>query len=109
MREYEAMLVLQPELEDEGVEKILEQVASVVERDGGEVTTTGQLIDKKGNIAEVTEGWTTRRLAYEINGRKEGYYAVLHLQGPSETVENIEQSLRLNEDVLRYMITLRTG
>jgi small subunit ribosomal protein S6 len=107
MREYEAMLVLQPELEDEGVEEILEKVASVVEGDGGEITTTGQLIDKKGNVAEVTEGWNTRRLAYPINGRTEGYYAVLHLQGPSETVENVEQSLRLNEDVLRYMVTLK--
>jgi small subunit ribosomal protein S6 len=107
MREYEAMLVLQPELEDEGVEEILERVTSVVEQGGGEVTTTGQLVDKRGNIAEVTDGWTTRRLAYAINGRKEGYYAVLRLQGPSETVENIEQSLRLNEDVLRYMVTLR--
>jgi small subunit ribosomal protein S6 len=107
MREYEAMLVLQPELEDEGVEEILENVASVVESDGGEITSTGQLIDKKGNVAEVTEGWSARRLAYPIKGRTEGYYAVLHLQGPSETVENIEQSLRLNEDVLRYMVTLK--
>jgi ribosomal protein S6 len=56
MREYEAMLVLQPELEDEGVEEILERVTSVVEQGGGEVTTTGQLVDKRGNIAEVTDG-----------------------------------------------------
>ncbi|MFN2251283.1 MAG: 30S ribosomal protein S6 [Anaerolineae bacterium] len=107
MREYEAMLVLQPELEDEAIDAILQQVASVVESDGGEVTSTGQLVDKKGTVAEVTEGWTSRRLAFPINGRTEGYYAVLHLQGPSQVVENVEQSLRLNEDVLRYMVTLR--
>ena len=105
MREYEALLVLQPELEDEGVEEIIGHVASAVEADGGEVERKGQLVDKKGTIADVEESWSTRRLAYTINGHDEGYFVIVHYRGPAESVESVEQALRLNEDVLRFLVT----
>ena len=108
MRDYEALIVLQPELEDEGVEEIVANVAAVVEGDGGEVAASGQLIDKKGNFAAVEEGWSTRRLAYPIKHYTEGYFVLVHLNCPPQTVEDIEQMLRMNEDVLRFLVTKRT-
>jgi len=105
MRDYEAMLVLQPELEDGAVNELIERVADVVRRGGGEVGTVGQIVDRKGRVAVVEEGgWGKRRLAYPIRGHVEGYYSVLKLQLPPESVDEVESALRINEDVLRYLI-----
>jgi small subunit ribosomal protein S6 len=104
MRDYEAMVVIQPDLDDDGVTALLSQVGDVVRRAGGEVAATTQLVDKKGNVSEVTEGWTKRRLAYSLKGRREGYYAVLRLQLPPEGVSPVEAYLRITEDVLRYLV-----
>jgi small subunit ribosomal protein S6 len=103
MRQYETVLVIQPALEDEGVTSLVAQMEEIIQRDGGEILTRGQLLDKKGNVSEVTESWSKRRLAYAINGHHEGYFAVLQYNAPAESVGALEQAARLNEDVLRYM------
>jgi small subunit ribosomal protein S6 len=104
MRDYEALLVIQPNLDDEGMNALVALVGDIVRRNGGEVALVGQLVDKRGNVAEVAETWNKRRLAYLIKGHREGYYAVLRLKLPPEAVAPIEASLTINEDVLRYLI-----
>jgi len=107
MRQYELVLVVQPALEDEQVNAIVSQVADIVQRAGGEILSSGQLVDKKGHVSDTSGGWTKRRLAYPISGRREGFYAVVTLSGPPETIDQIERSARLSEDVLRYL-SIRT-
>jgi small subunit ribosomal protein S6 len=103
MRQYEFIFVVQPTLEDEGVNGIVSQMEDMIQRGGGELVTRGQLLDKKGRIGEVTEGWSKRRLAYSIGAHREGYYAALVFRSPTEVIAQIELAARLNEDVLRYL------
>jgi small subunit ribosomal protein S6 len=103
MREYELLMVLQPGLDDEGVTSVIGNVEERLQKDGGEMVASGQLTDRKGSVAEVTEGWKTRRLAYPIDKHREGYYVVLRLQTPPASIDEMERGLRLDENVLRYM------
>jgi small subunit ribosomal protein S6 len=104
MRDYEAMIVIQPGLDDAGVTALVTQVGDVVRRNGGTVATIGQLADKKGHVVEVAESWNKRRLAYRIQGHIDAYYAVLRLNMPPEAVTPVESAMTLNEDILRYII-----
>jgi small subunit ribosomal protein S6 len=105
MRDYEAMIVIQPGLDDAGVTAVVTLVGDVVRRNGGEVAIVGQLADKKGHVVEVTESWNKRRLAYRIRGHLDAYYAVLRLNMPPEAVATVESAMTLNEDILRYLVT----
>lgn len=104
MREYEAMLVLQPTLDDDGVNGLIGRVGEVLEREGGSIASSGQLVDRRGTVAAVTEGWRTRRLAYHIGGQREGYFVVLSLQAPPTAIDELERWLTISEDVLRHMV-----
>jgi small subunit ribosomal protein S6 len=104
MRDYEATVVLNPHLDDQGVNDLVSQVGELLQRQGGELASVGQLIDKRGNVAETTEGWRARRLAYGIGGQREGYYAVLRFQAPAAAPDELERWLKLNENVLRFLV-----
>lgn len=104
MREYEALVVISPDLDDSGVNELVEQLGMLLSRDGGEVTLTGQLTGKKGHVVETTEGWRVRRLAYPIGGRKEGYYVILRFNALPSALTEIDHRLKLNESVLRHLV-----
>lgn len=103
MRQYEFVLVIRPTLEDEAVTAIVSQIETTIQRGGGEIVTRGQLIDKKGHIAEVVDGWSKRRMAYAIGPHREGYYPTLVFRAPTPVIAEIEQTARISEDVLRYL------
>jgi len=98
------MLVLQPDLDDAGVNGVIAQATELVGRGGGTVATTGQLVDKRGSVAEITEGWRTRHLAYTINGKRDGYYVVMRFQAPSTALDELERAFEINESILRYLV-----
>ncbi len=106
MREYEAMIVLSSELDDEGVNSVVERVGLLMTDSGGEVLATGQLANSKGDVSEVTdgEGWKVRKLAYAIRGHSEGYFVVLRFAAEPELPRELESRLELDETVLRYLI-----
>ena len=107
MRGYELMLVLDPTIEDEGVNGMVERVVGAVEGAEGDMIFAGQLADRKGNVSEVEggEGWRKRRLAYPINKKTEGFYVVLRFNTPTTFIDEVERSLNLDEKVMRYMVT----
>jgi small subunit ribosomal protein S6 len=107
MREYEMVLVVQPELEDEGVNALIGQVSQTITSRGGQVTQVGQLADNSGQVSGV-EAWKRRKLAYPIHHQREGYYPILHMQAGNEVLTELDRSLKLNENILRYLI-VRVG
>ena len=90
MRDYELVAIINPEVPDEEMERVIDRVNQLIASGGGEITKT--------------EPWGRRRLAYPINGHREGFYVVeqFHID-PSATAE-LERSLRLIEDVIRYLL-----
>lgn len=91
MQEYELMFVLTTDLDDEGVEAATQNVSSLVTSRGGEVIGI--------------EPWGRRRLAYPIQNHLDGVYSVMRLRVDSEAVVPIERGLKLNESVLRHLLT----
>ena len=90
MRHYEMMIILDPGLEENTVQPSLEQFLTVVTAGGGSV-------DK-------VDVWGRRRLAYEIDKRSEGIYAVIDMTAMPDSVAELDRQLGLNEAVLRTKV-----
>jgi len=90
MRRYEMMVILDPELEERTVAPSLDQFLSVVRTDGGSV--------------ENVEVWGRRRLAYEIDKKTDGIYAVIDMTATPDAVKELDRQLNLNEVVLRTKV-----
>ena len=90
MRDYELMVVLNPELDDAGVEQTTERMRTLVTARGGEVTDL--------------QPWGRRRLAYPISKFRDGIYAVAKLKLEPTAAEPLDRSLRLNETVIRHLL-----
>jgi len=90
MRHYELMVILDPDLEERTVAPSLDQFLGVVRQGGGSV--------------EKVDIWGRRRLAYEIQKKTEGIYAVVDLTAEPDTVKELDRQLNLNESVLRTKV-----
>jgi len=87
MRRYELMVILDPELEERTVAPSLDKFLNVVRKGGGTV--------------ENVDIWGRRRLAYEINKKAEGIYAVVDMTTEPDVAKELDRQLNLNEAVLR--------
>ena len=90
MRQYEMMVILDPEIEERTVAPSLDKYLSVV-------TTAGGSVDK-------VDIWGRRRLAFDIKKKSEGIYAVVDFTARPDTAKELDRQLRLNEAVLRTKI-----
>ncbi len=90
MRRYELMVILDPDLEERTVAPSLDTFLNVVRKDGGTV--------------ENIDIWGRRRLAYEINKKPDGIYAVVDLTCEPATVKELDRQLNLNESVMRTKV-----
>ena len=89
MNKYELALVVSAKLEDE-------ERAAVVEKAKGYITRYG------GVIGEVEE-WGKKRLAYEIQKMKEGFYYFIQFESDSDCPNEVESHVRIMEPVIRYL------
>jgi small subunit ribosomal protein S6 len=90
LRAYEVMVILDPDLEERTVAPSLDTYLNVVRADGGSI--------------ENVDVWGRRRLAYEIDKKPEGIYAVVTLNAEPATVKELDRQLTLNESVLRTKV-----
>ncbi len=87
MRAYELMVILDAELEERTVAPSLDRFLNVVRTDGGTV--------------DGVDIWGRRRLAYDIDKKSEGIYAVVTMTAEPATAKELDRQLNLNEAVLR--------
>lgn len=90
MNKYEIAVVLNALIEDSDRSSLIDQIKSLIERFGGTVTDT--------------EGGEKRSLAYEIKKMKEGYYYFIHFTGSKDVPSNVEDRIRIIDNVLRYLV-----
>ncbi|MFC5823186.1 30S ribosomal protein S6 [Nonomuraea insulae] len=90
MRRYEVMVILDPSLDERTVAPSLDQFLTVVRNDGGNV--------------EKVDVWGRRRLAYDIDKKSEGIYAVIDLSAEPATVKELDRQMNLNEGILRTKV-----
>ncbi len=89
MKKYELMSVFKPNLDAEEVDKIIEKINSVITEFGGSVDS----VDKAGR----------KKLAYDIQNFRDGYFATTILSLPADKVAEFKRQLRLNDNILRTM------
>ena len=90
MHQYELMVILDPEIDERTVAPSLDKFLGVIRKDGGTV-------DK-------VDIWGRRRLAYEINKKTEGIYAVVSLTSTGEATKELDRQLKLSEAVMRTKV-----
>nr|MBN1229454.1 30S ribosomal protein S6 [Anaerolineae bacterium] len=91
MRKYELMVVLRADLAEADLTALIETVENWINTSGGTVQEANH--------------WGRRRLAYQIDGERDGYYIVYKLLLPPSAPPGLERYLSIAEDVLRYLIT----
>ncbi|MDD3221074.1 MAG: 30S ribosomal protein S6 [Clostridia bacterium] len=89
MNKYELCVVVTAKIEDEDRAATVEKVKETIARFGGTVT----------NVDE----WGKRRLAYEIQKMKEGFYYFITFESDSNCPNEVEQRVRIMENVIRYL------
>lgn len=94
LRHYEVMVILDSSLDERTVAPSLDTYLNVIRGEGGTVDNV--------------DVWGKRRLAYEINKKNEGIYAVLDLQATPAAVAELDRQLGLNESVVRTKV-IRPG
>ena len=90
MRQYEMMVILDPEVDERTVKPSLDKYLAVITND-------------KGTIDNL-DVWGRRRLAYPIKKKSDGIYAVINFTSESATAKELERQLGLNETVLRLKL-----
>ncbi len=91
MNSYEVLYILKPELDEESTNTTIEKFSTLIANNGGEVVS----VDK----------WGKRRLAYEIDDRREGFYTLVNFNGVAATAQELERVFKITDSVLRYLIT----
>ena len=89
MNQYELALVVNAKIEDEAKNATVEAVKELITRFGGNITNV--------------DDWGKKRLAYEIQKMKEGYYYFIKFDADSTTPNEVEQRLRIMENVIRFL------
>lgn len=90
MHQYELMVILDPEIDERTVAPSLDKFLNVIRNDGG-------TIDK-------VDIWGKRRLAYEINKKSEGIYAVVDMTANAASTVELDRQLKLSEAVMRTKV-----
>jgi small subunit ribosomal protein S6 len=92
-RKYEALYIVAPQLTDAEVQTIADKYKTLVETHEGSVESAGK--------------WEKRKLAYEIEGHKEGNYIMMHFEAPANLPAELNRQMRNNDEVIRHRIYLR--
>ena len=90
MRKYEIMYIIRPNMEEEARKAVVERFNNVLTENGAEIT----------NVKE----WGKRRLAYEIEKFRDGYYMILNVVAKPATVQEFDRLARISEDIIRHIV-----
>lgn len=90
LREYELVVVMNPEIAEEDVPAALERLSAAVAARGGEVTDV--------------QPWGRRRLAYPIRRHAEGNYFATQIRLDPERTHELESGFAISEDIVRHLL-----
>ncbi|MBO1004157.1 30S ribosomal protein S6 [Pseudogracilibacillus auburnensis] len=90
MRDYEIMYIIRPNIEEEARK-------GTIERFNGILTDNGATIDKVDEVG-------SRRLAYEINDFRDGYYVIINFTGDQSAVNEFDRQAKFSDDIIRHIV-----
>jgi len=91
MRQYELILIVQPDLDEEANDAVITRVKSLITDNNGEILKT--------------DLWGSKQLAYEIRDFREGFYVYMEINIEPELVAELTHSIKYIEPIIRHMIT----
>ena len=89
MNKYELAVVVNAKIEDDARAAVIEKVQNYVTRFGGQISDV--------------EEWGKKRLAYEVQKMREGFYYFIHFEAETTAPAEIEARLRIMDNVMRYL------
>jgi small subunit ribosomal protein S6 len=95
VRDYEVVYIFDTTVEESRVDEKLERFNALATTGGGEVTT----VDR----------WGSRPLAYPISKKTAGNFVVVQFRGAGEALPEFERMMKLDDELLRYLIVLHEG
>lgn len=90
MRKYEIMTIIDPTVDERQVPAMLEKHLKVI-------------TDAKGSVDNV-DIWGKRRMAYDINKKPEGIYAVINITVESDAVRELDRLMGIDEKIMRTKV-----
>ena len=90
MVNYEGVFIIDPDLSTDASKATVAQVQDLVAKNGGRV--------------DGLQDWGKKRLAYKIGKKQDGNYVIVNFQMDSQHTKKLDQSLRLNDNVLRFLL-----
>ena len=91
MRQYELILIVQPDLDEEANDAVITRVNSLITDNNGEILKT--------------DLWGSKQLAYEIRDFRDGFYVYMEINIDPEFVAELNHSINYIEPIIRHMIT----
>ena len=93
MNSYEMMYIIPSQSSDEEKEALIAQVNSMIEKDGGKIES----VERVGN----------KKLAYEIQKKREGYYVLVNFTSDSSVPNKLGSLLAITSNILRYIVVAK--
>ncbi len=90
MKNYELVVIYDPSLDQETIEKELSKITSLLEKEKCKVSN----VDK----------WGIRKLAYPIKKQENGYYIIIYFNGKAGVISEIDRISKINDKVLRHLV-----
>lgn len=89
MNKYETIFVINPELDEEERQSLIQRVKGVIENNGS---------------VENIDEWGKRKLAYEVKGYHEGYYVLVNFTADSSIPAELERVYGITEGIIRHIV-----
>ncbi len=90
MNKYELLYIVKNDITDEAKQEVVDKMEALITSNGGEI--------------ESTDKWGTRKLAYPIDYKTEGYYVLVNFSAPANVPEEIKRFNRITDELVRSMI-----
>lgn len=84
------MYIIRPNIDDESKKSLVERFNNILTDNGAEI------IESKD--------WGKRRLAYEIEDFRDGYYQIVNFKAEPKAVQEFDRLAKINEDIIRHLI-----
>ncbi|HUL23392.1 MAG TPA: 30S ribosomal protein S6 [Thermodesulfobacteriota bacterium] len=94
MKKYETIFILDPDLEDEQTQSVIEKAKGIVTQGSGEILKV--------------EDWGKRKLAYEVKKKPKGHYILIHFVGSPALLSELERNFRVMDAVIKFQ-SVRLG
>jgi len=86
---YETVLIIDPAVDEAGVDKQVEKYSELIKKQHGEIA--------------LVEKWGRRKMTYPINSRREGFYVCLQYNSPATLPAELNRNIRLDESIIRHL------